>query len=372
MPIRTRATAHRAERRTVRTRLPALLFGAAVSLLSGCTGSFSPGYYWQAANGQFELWRRARPLDEVVADPQTEALLRERLALAREIRDWASRELALPDNGSYRRYADLQRRFVVWNVFATDALSVRPRQSCFPVAGCVSYRGFFAEVDARAHADALASQGLDVHVSGVPAYSTLGWFDDPLLNTFIHYPETEMVRLIVHELAHQLLYVRDDTEFNESFASAVEEEGVRRWLARPGKAALRPAHERAQRMRQDFAELVARYRGALDDLYAGDQDDEAKRRGKADLLDALGREYIRIRDSRWGGFRGYDRWFAQDINNATLASVGLYTAAQPAFTRLIDSSPDLPSAWANLRELAALPRDERRARLHLPPHDDTP
>ncbi len=129
MPIRTRATAHRAERRTVRTRLPALLFGAAVSLLSGCTGSFSPGYYWQAANGQFELWRRARPLDEVVADPQTEALLRERLALAREIRDWASRELALPDNGSYRRYADLERRFVVWNVFATEPLSVRSRKS---------------------------------------------------------------------------------------------------------------------------------------------------------------------------------------------------------------------------------------------------
>lgn len=341
-------------------------------LLGGCNGSFSPRYYWQAAHGQLELWRLARPLAEVDADRASTQALRNKLALAAEIRDWASREMALPDNGSYRRYADLGRPFVVWNVFATEPLSVKPRQACFPIAGCVSYRGFFAEGDARAHADALAREGLDVHVSGVPAYSTLGWFDDPLLNTFIHYPETELVRLIVHELAHQIVYVRDDTEFNESFASAVEEEGVRRWLARPGKEKLRDGFERAQLLRSDFAALVTRYRDALDALYGSDLADREKHAGKVRLLEELGADYRALRDTRWSGFRGYDRWFAQDINNATLASIGLYTAARPAFTRLIAASPDMPAVWASMRELAKLPRDERRARLNLPAFQETP
>jgi predicted aminopeptidase len=360
-------TATPAERR----RHCGLVFGLAL-LLGGCNGSFSPRYYWQAAHGQFELWRLARPLAEVDADASSTPALRDKLALAAEIRDWASHELALPDNASYRRYADLGRPFVVWNVFATEALSVKPRQSCFPIAGCVSYRGFFAEADARRHADALAGEGLDVHVSGVPAYSTLGWFDDPLLNTFIHYPETELVRLIVHELAHQIVYVRDDTEFNESFASAVEEEGVRRWLARPDKESLRNGFERAQMLRSDFAALVTRYRDALDTLYRSDLPASDKHAGKARLLDELGADYRALRDTRWAGFRGYDRWFAQDINNATLASIGLYTAARPAFTRLIAASPDMPAVWATMRELAALPRDERRARLGLPPFQETP
>ena len=336
-------------------------------LIVGCNGSFSPHYYWQAASGQFELWRLARPVGQVGADPATPQTLRERLALAVEIRDWASRDMALPDNGSYRRYADLGRPYVVWNVFAADPLSVQPAQSCFPIAGCVSYRGFFSEADARAYAEARRAEGLDVHVGGVPAYSTLGWFDDPLLNTFMHYPEIELVRLIVHELSHQIVYVRDDTEFNESFASAVEEEGVRRWLMRPGKDALRAGFERNQRIRADFAALVLKYREALDEVYRSSSSDAEKRQEKARLIGALGDEYARMRDREWGGFRGYDRWFAQDINNATLASIGLYSAAKPAFTRLIDTSPDLPAVWATLRELAALPRDERRARLDLPP-----
>lgn len=367
MPTPTPATVTRAE--TFRQARP-LAALCALALLAGCNGSFSPGYYWQAASGQFDLWHRTRPFAEIDADPATTPKLRERLALAAEIRDWATREMMLPDNGSYRRYADLGRPFVVWNVFATDALSVQPRQACFPIAGCVSYRGFFAETDARLHADALAREGLDVHVSGVPAYSTLGWFDDPLLNTFIHYPETELVRLIVHELAHRIVYVRDDTEFNESFASAVEEEGVRRWLARPGKQALRAGFERARRMREDFAALVLKYRDALDGLYRSPLSDGEKLAGKAALIDELGREYRQLRDRQWDGFRGYDRWFAQDINNATLASIGLYTAARPAFTRLIDASADLPAVWTTMRELAALPRDERRARLNLPPAKD--
>jgi predicted aminopeptidase len=260
---------------------------------------------------------------------------------------------------------------VVWNVFATRPLSIRPEQSCFPIAGCVSYRGFFVEDDAHAYARRLADRGLDVHVAGVPAYSTLGWFDDPLLNTFIHYPETELVRLIVHELAHQVVYVRDDTEFNESFASAVEEEGLRRWLARPEHQAQAELFERAQAMRADFAALVARYREALAALYASDASDAEKRARKHELIDALGADYRAMRDHRWNGFRGYDRWFGQDINNATLASIGLYTDAKPAFARLIaECDGDMPRVWARMRALAALPRDERRAALGLPPHPE--
>jgi adenine phosphoribosyltransferase len=278
--------------------------------------------------------------------------------------------MALPDNGSYRTYADLRRPFVVWNVFAADPLSVRPKQSCFPIAGCVSYRGFFGEADARAHADELSKTGLDVHVSGVAAYSTLGWFDDPLLNTFMHYPETELVRLIVHELSHQIVYVRDDTEFNESFASAVEEEGVRRWLARPGKEGLRAGFERAQKMRTDFAALVLKYRDALDAVYRSGLSDAARLERKSALISELGNEYRALRDQEWNGFRGYDRWFAQDINNATLASIGLYAGAKPAFERLIERSADMPAVWRAMHELARLPRDERRARLDLPPHRD--
>jgi predicted aminopeptidase len=365
MRIRTPVTVALTEMRQGR-----LLLLCMTALLAGCNASFSPRYYWQAASGQLELWRLARPVGQISSDPATPQTLRERLALAVEIRDWASRDMALPDNGSYRRYADLGRPYVVWNVFAADPLSVRPAQSCFPIAGCVSYRGFFGEADAQAYAEARRREGLDVHVGGVPAYSTLGWFDDPLLNTFVHYPEVELVRLIVHELSHQIVYVRDDTEFNESFASAVEEEGIRRWLMRPGKQALRAGFERNQRIRADFAALVLKYRDALDEVYRSSSSDADKRQEKARLIGALGDEYARVREHDWGGFRGYDRWFAQDINNATLASIGLYNAARPAFTRLIDASPDLPAVWATLRELAALPRDERRARLDLPPAKD--
>ena len=350
--------------------LPRRLLLLPAVLLAGCNGGFSPHYYWQAAGGQLEVWRLTRPVEEVGADPATPASLRERLALAGEIRDWASRNMALPDNGSYRRYADLGRPFVVWNVFAADPLSLTPRQSCFPIAGCVGYRGFFREADARAYADTLAGTGLDVHVSGVPAYSTLGWFDDPLLNTFINYPETELVRLIVHELAHQVIYVRDDTEFNESFASAVEEEGVRRWLARPGREGGREGFERMQRLRADFAALVLKYRDALDGVYRSGLDHDAKLARKAELIHSLGDEYRTLRDREWRGFRGYDRWFAQDINNATLVSIGLYTGAKPAFARLIDASADMNEVWKTMHELARLPRDERRARLNLPPARD--
>lgn len=352
---------------TMARRLPrrsalllALLLVAAAALAS-CA---SPAYYWQAAAGQMEVLSKAQPVEQWQDDGASPPALKEKLAAAIRIRDFASAELGLPANGSYRRYADLRRPYVVWNVYAADPLSVRLREWCFPVAGCVSYRGYFAREDAEAYAAELRRSGADVHLGGVPAYSTLGWFDDPLLNTFIHYPETELARLIFHELAHQIVYVADDSEFNESFASAVEQAGIERWLARHGSAAQRAAFEQAQQRRQDFNALVLEYRGQLERLYASQATDADKAAAKLTILAALQADYLRLKHGQWNGYAGYDRWFGQEINNATLASVGIYTRLVPAFLALLaQNGHDLPRFYAAVKELASLGRNERQTRL---------
>lgn len=336
--------------------------------LTGC--SLGPGYYWQAAHGQMSLLANTRDVDQLRNEaPPT---LRARLDLAGEIRSFASRELSLPDNGSYRRYADLGRPFVVWNVFAAPALSMQSQEWCLPVAGCVSYLGFFSEADAQARAAELRAQGLDAYVAGIPAYSTLGWFDDPLLSSFINWPEPELARLIFHELAHQVLYVKDDTEFNESFAATVEEAGVRRWLAQPGKETLREQFERSQVARADFAALILQTRDSLARLYASDLPEAGKQAGKRALFDRLRSDYQSLKSTRWNGFAGYDRWFAQDLNNATLNSVGLYKALMPDFSALLArQGGDLGAFYVEVARLGKLPEKERRAALargsSLPP-----
>ncbi|PIV76111.1 MAG: aminopeptidase [Rhodocyclales bacterium CG17_big_fil_post_rev_8_21_14_2_50_68_7] len=340
--------------------LAATALGSAL-LLPGCA---APGYYLQAASGQFEVWRRSRPIAQVRSDAGTAPALRERLALAERIRAFASRSLALPDNGSYRKYADVRRPYVVWNVFAAREFSVRPEQWCFPVAGCVSYRGYFAHPDALAFAAALRSRGHEIHVAGVTAYSTLGWFDDPVLNTFIHYPESELARLIFHELAHQVAWADGDTEFNEAFAVAVELEGIARWLAASGSADERETFATAQRRRSRFAALVLGARERLDRLYGSGASEHAMRKAKAEILSGLKRDYAALREGDWRGFAGYDRWFGADINNATLASIGIYTRWVPAFRALIArSGGDLPTFYARVRELAADAPETRHAAL---------
>jgi predicted aminopeptidase len=311
-----------------------------------------------------ELLRLARPIPVVQSDAAVSPTVKAKLATAVRIRDFASRELALPDNGSFRTYADLGRPYVVWNVFAAGEFSVRPKEWCFPVAGCVNYRGYFARADADAYAADLRGEGFEVHVGGVPAYSTLGWFDDPLLSTFIDFPETELARVVVHELAHQVLYVRADTEFNESFAVVVEQEGLRRWLARENDPAQRDRYQRAQRMRADFQGLVLRTRQRLEALYASALAPDEKRREKERILAELRRDYEALKAGPWEGFAGYDRWFGQEINNATLASIGLYHQLVPAFEALLDrNSRDLPRFYAEVKRLAALPKEARRERL---------
>ena len=338
-------------------RLAAL---GALLCVSSCT---SIEYYAQTVSGHLEVMWLAAPIEERLREADTPAPLREKLRRVLVIREFASRELALPDNDSYRRYADLGRPFVLWNVFAAPEFSVTPIQSCFPFAGCVSYRGFYSEAAAREHAGALAKEGDDVYVGGVAAYSTLGWFADPVLSTFIQYPEPEVARIVFHELAHQEVYVKGDTVFNESFASTVEEEGLRRWLEREGTSVQRAASVDARGRRSEFAALVLRYRARLADFYARPLSPEEKREGKRRLFAGMDDEYAALKAS-WGGFTGFDRLLANGANNAFLVSIASYTELVPAFRALLaQSKGDLPSFYRAVRDLAKLDKAERDAHL---------
>jgi len=341
-------------------RMRWLLLAVMLPLLGGCA---TLNYYSQAVRGQLDMLRRATPIEEELRSDAVPAALKAKLRAVLRIRAFASRELALPDNGSYKRYADLGRRYAVWNVFAAPEFSVEPVTSCFPIAGCVSYRGYFSENGAQEAGAALRKKGYDVYIGGVPAYSTLGWFDDPVLSTFIQYPDAELARLIFHELAHQLLYVKDDTRFNESFAVTVERAGVARWLAQNGNARERASYERMGTIRAGFVALLIKYQGILKQYYSQDLPLELKRKGKAERFAEMDEEYRQLKAS-WGGFAGYDRWFAGKPNNATLASVALYTELVPAFQALLArEGGDLPRFYAAVKQLAKLPKDERDARL---------
>ena len=345
--------------------LVALMAAAGVCLSSGCS---TLGYYAQSVSGHLAIVRAARPVPEWLADPATTAALKERLRLSQRIRDYAVSELNEPDNASYRRYADLQRSAAIWNVVAAPELSLTLQTWCFPVVGCVGYRGYYEAVDANAFADGLRAQGLEASVYGVPAYSTLGLlpgdaFADPLLNTFIDYPEGELARLIFHELAHQIAFAKGDTVFNESFATAVERIGGARWLASQAGPQAREAYARYDGRRQDFRALTGRYRERLQTLYAGSASDADKRAAKGALMVELRAEFETMKRERWGGFSGYDGWFAR-ANNAALGVLAAYNELVPNFERLFEREQrDFPRFYAEVRRLAALPLAERRIAL---------
>lgn len=343
---------------------PLLLISAGL-LLAGCTAS---GYYRQVAQGHFALLAAARPIADWVDDPATPQTLKEKLLRAKQIRGFAAEALGLPDNGSYTEYADLKRPAAVWNVFATPELSLELKTWCYPVFGCAGYRGYFDRADADAMAAELRAEGFDTNVTPVPAYSTLGWFNDPLLNTFIHAPDVELARLVFHELAHQVVYAKDDTPFNESFATAVEREGVRRWLAAHGDDKQRAAWAAYSQRREDFLAMLLAHRRRLADVYASAAPVDDKRAGKAAVLADLQNEYRRIRRERWGGFGGYDRFFNQTLTGAHLAAVGAYNDWVPAFEALLAATgSDLPRFYAEVRRLAWADKATRTAglkRLH--------
>ncbi len=336
-----------------------LIAGAIVLAIAAAAGCSTVGYYAQSINGHFAMLRAARQIQDIVADPAIAEPLKQRLQRAERIRAFASSELALPDNRSYRSYADLQRPFVVWNVFAAPELSLELKQWCYPVVGCAGYRGYFERAAAEQAAEELRAEGFEVNVAGVPAYSTLGWFADPLLNTFIGGTEGQLAGLIFHELAHQVVFVGGDTTFNESFATAVEREGVQRWLAAYGDAVSRQGYAEFSQRRREFLNLLLEYRRLLVENYGTAQPADVKRLRKRELFAMLKDDYARLRTS-WGGFAGYDRFFAQDLTNAHLASIGAYNDLVPAFDALLaQAGGDFPRFYDEVKRLAAMPKDRR-------------
>lgn len=330
------------------------------AVVAGCANL---PYYLQSVRGQLDIWSRQQDIETVIGDPETAAPLREKLRTVLSIREFASAELALPRNASYRTYANLGRSYAVWNVFATPEFSMKPRQWCFVFAGCVNYRGYFDKADADSFAAGAAAAGYDAFVGGVPAYSLLGYFPDPVLNTFIHYPTPYLARLMFHELAHQVVYVRDDSVFNESFAVTVEHAGLLRWLARFGTEKDRETYALIMQRREGFLGLIETYRKRLDALYATALPPEEMRARKAEVFLELREDYARLKES-WGGFAGYDQWFARPPSNALLASVGIYTRRVPAFQALLGrEGGDLQRFYAAVKRLARMKKPERTAAL---------
>ncbi len=334
-----------------------------LALASGLCGCTNLGYYYQAVEGQMQIWNRSRPIAQVIEDKHTPPPTRERLTQVLRMRDFASAELALPNNGSYRKYADLERPYVVWNVFAAAEFSVVAQEWCFPFAGCVGYRGYFSQAGAERFGEELRRKGLDVFVTGIPAYSTLGWFDDPVLNTVMRYPDPQLAGLIFHELAHQVVYIPGDTVFNESFAVAVEMEGVDRWLARDGDAAKRAEFDLHEQRKGAFIDLVMKYRDNLRTMYASAASDTEKRQKKAETFAAMKAQYLTLKSS-WGGYSGYDRYFGQELNNAHLVPVATYSELVAGFRRVLaENSGDFKRFYAAVREIAKLPKEQRQAKL---------
>jgi predicted aminopeptidase len=346
--------------------LGALGFVLVAALLSGCAGATNGvGYYWQSVSGHLKLMQAAKPIDHWLADEGTPEALRQRLQLAQRMRAFASSELQLPDNASYRRYADLHRKAAVYNVVAAPTLSLTLNQWCFPVVGCVGYRGYFDEADARAFAATLPSD-LEVAVYPVPAYSTLGWTNwlggDPLLNTFIGYPEGELARLIFHELAHQVAFASGDTAFNESFATAVDRIGGERWLAQSTPDA-RAQYQAFDARRRDFRALTRDTRERLQSIYQDTtSNDGQKRVAKVKAMAAFHARYAVLR-GQWGGYKGYDAWVAQ-ANNASFGAQAAYDDLVPAFERLYQREDrNFAQFYDAVRRLAALPQAQRQFSL---------
>lgn len=314
----------------------ALKLGLAVFIGACAVSSCVFPYYFQAIGGQVSLLRQRVPIEIVIEDPAYDAITRDRLRLVREIRHFAVDELGLPESDSYTSYVDLGRDYVVWNVVAAEEFSVEPVTWCFPVAGCVSYRGYFDRDKAMVFADKLRDDGYDTYTGGSAAYSTLGHFDDPVLNTMLNGGDTSIAATLFHELAHQRLYFKDDTELSESFATAVEQFAVEAWLTRRNLEDELAAYRGRLQRQRDFAELVARQRERLSALFSSVADAESARRGKNEAFDEMRREYEALKLT-WGGRGDYDGWFASELNNASLAAVTSYQRWVPALRSRIDA-----------------------------------
>jgi predicted aminopeptidase len=330
----------------------------AALLMTGCA---APGYYYQALSGQMAVAAARRPIPEVMADGAAPRDLRARLDLIARAREFAETQLRLRVDGSFSSYADLGRPYAAWNVVATPEFSLAPKRWCFLIAGCISYRGYFSQPKAERFAERLRKRGYDVHVGGVAAYSTLGWFRDPVLNTTLRLSDAGAVAVVFHELAHARLYLGGDSMFSESFATAVEEEGVRRFFA--GDELPLAAWRAARAQDLEFHAIVDETRRRLAVLYGSGADPSSMRAEKARALDAARAAYAQLK-AKWGGLGGYDRFFDAGLNNARLAAVSLYREYVPAFATMIaDAGGDMEVFYERAEKLARLSRDRRKTAL---------
>jgi predicted aminopeptidase len=328
-------------------------------MASGC----SIGYYSQSVSGHLSLMSSRVPIQDLLEDDNTSEDLKAKLRLVLQIREFASNALQLPENDSYKSYVELDRKHVVWNVVAAPEFSMELEKWCFLIVGCVNYRGYFSEQDAQAFAEELRTEGKDVFVPGVDAYSTLGWFDDPMLSTLIKRSEPRLAGLVFHELAHQLLYIKNDSAFNESFAKAVEIEGVRRWMQHRGTPKLSQLYEAQKQRDQQFVALVKNTSEKLKQLYAENLPQEVMRQKKAEIFQHMQQHYGQLK-TNWQGYNGYDRWFGKDLNNAKLGTVGIYRNLVPAFQVLLQQhNGDLNAFYEAVKQLSKLPKEERLAEL---------
>ncbi|WP_299869676.1 aminopeptidase [uncultured Hoeflea sp.] len=335
-----------------------------MGLTSALSGCIAPSYYAESLGGHLKIMAARQPVAKLIDDPSTSDPLRARMTSASAIRQFAIDELALPDNKSYRSYVDIGRDYVTLAVFAAPEFSLTPRVWCFPVFGCVPYRGFFSRESATKSAEKLNRQGLDVHITGVTAYSTLGWSSDPLLSTMFRSDETHLAALVFHELAHQRVYVDDDSAFNEAFAVVVERTGVRAWLRATGNAAALRRYEANLKRHAEFLDLLSQTRMELRDLYSGTKTTAQKRAAKSGAIDRLRKRHRQVRDTRWNGYRGYDAWIDAPINNAKLAATAVYNDQVPAFMRLFElCSGDYERFYAAVRSIGALDRADRPGAL---------
>lgn len=347
----------------------------AVAALSGC---HTLSFYGQAVKGQYEIFAHQEPIEKLAAEPNTPSTLKGRFTLLEELRAFASTELKLPTDSHYRKYVDVHRPYVVWNVEAAPEFSLQPKTWWYPLLGSLEYRGYFSKAGATNYAASLRAQGYDVSVGGVGAYSTLGWFKDPVLNTFIFEDDADLAEIIFHELAHQRLFVRGDTDFNEAFATTVGQEGARRWLrARNNSAALEEYLKHLQRT-DEFVHLVMKTRLRLETLYgdrltadgkihAADkksaESSETLRAEKQRVLSDMQAEFGRLR-STWGGDCEYDGWFKHPINNAQLNSVAAYYDLVPAFEQLLAANGgDMKKFYQAAEGLSKKPKLARNEEL---------
>jgi predicted aminopeptidase len=336
------------------------------------------GFYAQAARGQYQLLAHQRPVQKLVTDPATPASLKSQLELFEKLRAFADKELKLPVNGYYRKYVDLHRKYVVWNVEAAPELSLEAKTWWYPVAGSLSYRGYFSERGATNYAACLRKKGYDAYVGGVEAYSTLGWFKDPVLNTFLFDPEPDLAETLFHELGHQRVFAHGDTDFNEAFATSVGEEGARRWLRAKGDTAAYEKYVARLANTRQFASLIKDTRKQLEEADGDTETEEGSvkagpkksgpaieeaRREKQRVLERLKQEYAALK-SGWGGDTEYDEWFSRPINNAQLNSVATYYDLVPSFERLLAANGgDLEKFYQAVERLANMPEKKRRTEL---------